>query len=360
MMQNIDYLIVGQGVAGTLLAHFLLENGQDIRVVDLPMPGATSRIAAGIVNPVTGRRLVLSWHYPKLYPFAKQTYLGLESKLGIKIWEDRKIFRALHHVFEENEWERRSAFPENGPFYESSEADVGLADAVQPAHAWGITRQAAQVHLPALVQAYRQFLREKSLLLEAGFRFESLILEEKTVVWEGLRAKKIVFCEGHHITQNPFFNYLPFVPTKGDLLLVKLANWPTTDLVKHELFVVPLPNGLFWVGSTNETVYTDVMPSARSFEKLQSKLKSFLKIPFEVVAHQSGIRPTVIDRRPTLGIHPSYPPLAVFNGLGTKGASLGPFFANEIAQHLLNGQALDEEVDIRRFLSTPAAQHRRI
>jgi glycine/D-amino acid oxidase-like deaminating enzyme len=35
-----------------------------------------------------------------------------------------------------------------------------------------------------------------------------------------------------------------------------------------------------------------------------------------------------------VGIHPVYAQLAVFNGLGTKGVSLAPYFAREFVKYL--------------------------
>ncbi|MEL7021711.1 MAG: hypothetical protein AAGK47_08885, partial [Bacteroidota bacterium] len=62
-------------------------------------------------------------------------------------------------------------------------------------------------------------------------------------------------------------------------------------------------------------------------------------------------RPTVKDRRPFLGKHPDFSRLAIFNGLGTKGASLGPYFAQQMTNHLLQQTALEPDVDITRFAS---------
>ena len=61
------------------------------------------------------------------------------------------------------------------------------------------------------------------------------------------------------------------------------------------------------------------------------------------------IRPTVADKRPLLGLHPTLPQLAIFNGLGTKGASLGPYFAEQMTNFLLDKQDLEHEANISRF-----------
>ena len=72
-------------------------------------------------------------------------------------------------------------------------------------------------------------------------------------------------------------------------------------------------------------------------------------LPFEIIDHQAGIRPTVKDRRPLLGVHPAHHQLAIFNGMGTKGVMLAPYFANHLVNHLENDDKLLPEIDIVRF-----------
>ena len=64
---------------------------------------------------------------------------------------------------------------------------------------------------------------------------------------------------------------------------------------------------------------------------------------------QAGIRPTVKDRRPLIGRHEEKSNLYIFNGMGTRGVMLAPFFANQLAKHIEEGESLDPEVDIKRF-----------
>ena len=360
-----DYIIVGQGLAGTLLAHFLLLENKKVLVMDQALPGATSSIAAGIINPVTGRRIAKSWRFEALYDFAKMTYRELEGLLGIQLWFDRNILRALHNTFEANEWDRRGAFPEYGPFFEDH-ADLGNYEGkIAAAHAWGELKYCAQVSLPDLVKKYREQLLEKGIFMEAVFDYQLIDFQQNSVVYKNIAAEKIIFCEGARATENPFFNHLPFVPTKGELLLLKIPGAKFEKILKHHLFLVPLPgtyvdsgspenaapaSDIYWAGSTSRFEYADAFPSEDHKAELLEKLKKTLLVPFEIVAHQAGIRPTVSDVRPFLGLHPKYQQLAIFNGLGTKGSSLGPYFAKQMADYLCGKGRLDDEVDIKRFL----------
>lgn len=339
-----------------------MEN-KKILVIDQPLPGATSTIAAGIVNPVTGRRIAKSWRFEELYNFAKKTYRELENLLGVQLWTDRNIVRALHNTFEENEWDRRGAYPEYEAFFEEN-AELGNMDGkVQAAHAWGEMRYCAQVSLPDLVKNYRKRLIANGSFLEEVFDYQLIEFHQDGVFYKNICAEKIVFCEGARATRNPYFKHLPFVPTKGELLLVKIQGANFEKILKHHLFLVPLPNtyfeigseneslaDIYWAGSTSRFEFDDPFPSEEHKAELLEKLEKTLQVPYEILAHHAGIRPTVSDVRPFLGLHPEYNRLAIFNGLGTKGSSLGPFFAHQMAQFLLGNCQLDKEVTIQRFL----------
>lgn len=347
--QKLDFLIIGQGLAGSLLSYFLMKKGKSLKVLDFPHQGRTSNIAAGLINPVTGRRIAKSWRFEDLLPFARQTYKALEAELGIPLWHDRQIARALHTVFEENEWLRRSSFPE---FTDYLHDEPELGDTKQflnQPHAWGELRLAAQVELPRLIECWQDKLKSEGLFVSEDVDYGQFEMHEQGVHYKGLSASMAIFCEGGKAVANPFFNYLPFLVTKGELLLVKIPSYQTAWIIKHNLFLIPLANGLFWVGATSRYEFDGPLPSPQGREWLLAELGKTLTVPFEVMDHLAGIRPTVADVRPLLGQHPSCPQLAIFNGLGTKGALMGPFFAKQMADNLLGAGNLDAEVNIARF-----------
>ena len=64
-MPERDAIIVGQGLAGTTLAWCLLEAGLSVLVTDREEEVTSSKIAAGLITPITGQRLALSWQVDK-------------------------------------------------------------------------------------------------------------------------------------------------------------------------------------------------------------------------------------------------------------------------------------------------------
>lgn len=348
-MSNKTYLIVGQGIAGTLLTYFLLQNGQNVIVIDNFHQNAASKAAAGIINPITGRHYIKSWKIDELLPFAQQTYQELENLLQIQFYNKRNVIRTFANPKEENDWLTHSIEP-GYQKYIADRADIGnYKDKTNPAFGYGEVLQGAQVHLPVLISQFRNFLISKKYLIEEVFDFEQLILAKQGIRYKNITADKLIFCEGIKAKENPYFNYLPFHGDKGEALIVRIPNAHFEKILKQQIFIVPLGNdNLYWVGATNHARFNDESPSKEGKNYLLKHLQNLLQIPFEIIDHVSAVRPTVRDRRPFLGLHPQFPQLGIFNGLGTKGASLAPFFSHHFMQFLLGLHPLDESVDIKR------------
>ena len=175
------------------------------------------------------------------------------------------------------------------------------------------------------------------------------MVDDESISFGDLKAKKIIFCEGQNGRFNPYFNFLPFEVSKGEILIAHIPKLKSEQIIKDKLIIAPLGNDLYWCGSNYEWNALDDSPTEHIKKDLIEKLKSTLTIDFEIVEHLAAIRPTVKDRRPFLGVHPKISPLAIFNGLGTKGASLGPYWANHFAEFLCEGILLNKEVNIDRF-----------
>jgi glycine oxidase len=346
---KVDYLIVGQGIAGTLLAHFLRKQGLSILVVDDAYKRSATQVAAGIINPITGRRYVKSWLVDQLIPFAKKTYQEIEEIIGVECFHENRILRSLFNHREESDWLIRTA----DPLYEDymlDTVDLGAyAQQTEPAYSYGEVQHAAQVDIGTIAKYYRQILEADHQFRELQFDYEALEIKPEGIQYEDVEANQIVFCEGAKAKQNPFFNYLPFGGAKGEVLIIRIPDIQFEKILKHRVFMVPLSDGTYWIGATYDWKYDhdETTPEGKQF--LKDRLDDFLQLPYEIVEHKAAIRPTVKDRRPFLGRHPQLAPLTIFNGLGTKGASLGPFWAAHMTQFLLNNRILDKTVDIRRF-----------
>jgi glycine oxidase len=345
-----DYLVVGQGVAGTLLSHRLMKAGKSVHVVDNRHEGAASAVAAGLINPVTGKLVVKSWRIDELLPAARQLYRELEKHLGIAILNERPIIRQFLKVKEENQWQLRLSMEEYDAYIQQAPKLDEFKSILKLEGLCGAILGGGNAHLGRLIAAFRDLLLQKDALSQEKFDFEKLTIEKDQIAYGGISAKKIIFCEGAEGRFNPLFDFLPFDLVKGEALLIKIPELELPYIFKSgRLFLVNIEKDVYWVGSTYQWDKLDNQPTEAKKEELLTQLNEFLKIPYELLEHRAAIRPAVKDRRPLLGPHPEYPNVFIFNGLGTKGASLAPFWSKHLVEHLEEGKKIDSEVEVKRF-----------
>ena len=338
-------LIVGQGIAGTVLAWTLMQRGVAVQIADAGFPHQSSGAAAGIINPVTGKRFVKSWRFDTFFPAARATYQAMETELHCAIWQELPILRVLENAQQANDWAARMAVPEYAAVL-GERPDAGpWSSFLSPGLQTGEIRQAARVDFPQLLSTFRQKAAAEGLLQT----HQMTPVAAKTLAAD---FDYIIFCEGHRGLDNPFFPNLPWQLSKGDGLLFRFEE-PAADglqeMVKRNLMLAPLGDGLFWAGATYQWTFRDDGTSEPEQISIEERLSGMLSAPYRVVKRFGAIRPTVKDRRPFIGISPLHPKMIIFNGLGTKGALLAPYWAGHLADCLLSGKEIDAEVNIARF-----------
>lgn len=347
-MAQFDYIIVGQGVAGSILDFSLRKNGLQGVVIDNGHKDAASKVAAGVINPLTGRKYVKSWMIDDLLPRAQEIYGQLSKLIGVPLFQDRNVIRALYNAQEENEWELKSSLKETQQF-RVEEADLEDFDSIiNKRFSYGELTSGMQVHLPVLINAYRQFLGKYKFIVQQEFDFDKLKINEDFVTYETLQAESIIFAEGYRVKSNPYFSHLAHEPSKGEALIIKVENCNPSKILKQKLSIVPFGDGIFWVGSGYEWEFENADPTQSEKEKMIGILKDNLSVPFEVIDHIAAIRPTVLDRRPFIGPHYNHKNVYIFNGFGTKGASLVPFWAEHLMRHLCFKEPISPQVSLER------------
>ena len=350
MSENKRYncLIVGQGLAGTVLGHELQRRGFSVFFVDKGHAEAASYAAAGMWNPIVFRRLNKSWRADDLIPVADDFYKDLEKKLSATLRYPKNIARVFPDNEAANDFHARSAEPGFEHFLKTTSLPEVDADFTFQ-HGYGVVEKAGYLDLRVLLEKYREWLKLENLIEESEFEIEELQLKTTGIGYRSIVADKAVFCEGHLGTDNPYFGYLPLHKNKGELLTVKIPGLSHRSIVNNGQFLLPVGDDLYRVGATYEWKSADLTTSDEAREKLLSKLKEVVKAPIEVVEHRAGIRPTTQDRKPLIGVHPENERLLLFNGLGTKGVMNAPYFAINFADSLQGKSELDPEVNIERF-----------
>ena len=342
-----DIIIVGQGICGTVLSSALMQQHQKVLVIDDGNKKAASKIASGVINPVTGRRIVKTWQIDTVMPAAVRMYEALEKKLGTSIVKQCNIIN--FHASEQMQKAFEDRIAENPTYLSTQPLPNTIAAAFEAPFGHTVIDPCWLVNLENLLHYWRQNLIEKKAFIEDVFDFKKLDNKADHIVYDKYTANKIIFCEGAKGQENPYFKQLPFAPNKGEALLVKINDLDNRYIYKKAVSIVPWKNAVFWVGSNYEWDNYNDDPSPSFKEKTITALNEWLTIPYEVIDHIAGIRPANTQRRPFIGMHPVFKNIGIFNGMGTKGCSLAPYFAEQMTKHILNQTPIDNEATIDRF-----------
>ncbi|TLV03620.1 NAD(P)/FAD-dependent oxidoreductase [Dyadobacter luticola] len=345
-----DYLIVGQGIAGTSIAFHLHDLGKRILIIGDSSIPSSSKIAAGIFNPLTGKKLVKTWLADDLFPYAKAFYADLENRLGGKFLHEISVYRPFRSIAEQNTYLAQTADPGIAP-YVAEHSSANVTDYIHADYGGLEVIKSGWVDLPVLLEKTRDFFLDRGQFLDETFHVEDIYVEPDHISWQNRTFGKVIFCQGFMALQNDFFNWLPFAPVKGQLLEVATEKTLKPYIINQGIFMLPVSVNTFRVGATYSWDPLDWEPTESATAELQEKMGSLLKTSYEIRSAAAGIRPSVKDRRPLIGIHPEYSNIAIFNGLGTKGVTLAPFFANQLAQHLEDGKELNPLINIKRYFS---------
>jgi len=344
---NLDYLIIGQGICGTMLSWNLMRAGKTVMVVDDSKPYTASKVASGVINPVTGRRIVRTWEIDTIMPFAVKAYQQLETELDVSLIRQSNILdfhptpqmmlAFQERLIEEKEYLRVPEHTELLKQYFNFDFGVGE---INPC--W-------LIDLHTLLDCWRARLKTANALLEQHFDWKDCRIGEDGISYGDLHASAIICCEGAAGFQNPYFQLLPYAPNKGQAIIAEIKDLPTTNIYKQGINLVPWKNNQWWIGSTYEWNFTDTRPSPDFRQKIDTYLQHWLKLPYTILDHIAAERPANMERRPFVGMHPVHSTIGLFNGMGTKGCSLAPYFAQQFTAALVNNEAIMPAADVRRF-----------
>jgi glycine oxidase len=346
-VREVDYLIVGQGLAGSVLACLLQMAGKRVLVIDNAHRTAASLSAAGIINPITGKRLNRPLLIDQLLADAFSIYPSIEQFLGASFFRRRTVLRLLQSAEEQQQWKERFSTGGYSKY-------LGSLDCPRfsPDEAWfgGFEiLMAAQLDVPMLVRHTRRTLAAADALVESEFDYREISLSSLSVQWKRYTAKAVIFCEGYKLTENPFFRAVQLSPAKGELLTLRAPDFNDDRMIQRGKWLFRSSAGEVKAGTTYTWDRLDESPTRSAREEIERSIRGFAGFDFEVIAHTAGVRPVIrVDNRPVIGTHPKDCRIAVFNGLGSKGALQAPFASRQLIDNLEKGRPIHPEFDVCR------------
>ena len=347
---NVDVILVGQGLAGSILAWQLIQRRFNVVVIDENHRGSASMVAAGLINPITGMRLVKSWNVDSCLPVALDFFRSLETILQLPLYHEKTILRLFSGVQEQKAYAKRHLQADYQDYLGSSHEPDGIQPDSSPLGGFNI-HKSGYLDTKALLIALKNYLRQRQQLIETPLSYADINIVKSKVSWKNITSDHLVFCEGHRISGNPWFSWLPLQPAQGEILTLKTRKPLPDKIINCGKWLLPIEPDKIKVGATFQWQPIDGVPTAAGKHQLLEACRhmGWESNNGDVVEHLCGVRPGTRDKRPFLGLHPQYPQLSVFNGFGAKGSLWIPYYAQLFAEHLRGSAKLPDEVDIKRF-----------
>lgn len=341
-----NYLIIGQGLAGTLLAHELMKANESFVVIDKFNESTSTKVAAGMFNPISGKRMVKSWNADALLHDTFIAYAELEKLLNCKLLFQQNIYQLFGSVKEQNDLSSRlddKDFEQHINLFPTKEFNLNdVFGAFE-------IKETGWVHTRVLIEKMRELLLSKNCLLDENFEYHHLEQIADGWLYNGIKTKYIIFCEGYKNIHNPYFKYLPFVLCKGEVFTIKCNGLTKNKIIKKGIYLVNLYDDVYKVGATYEWNDLTENTSIQGKSFLEEKLNELLKVPYQILNHESNIRPTTKDRKAIIGEHPKNKNMFILNGLGTKGVMHAPYLSKQLLSTIILGNKIEKEVNIMRF-----------
>lgn len=346
-MLNVEYLIVGQGVAGSCLALKLMRENKSFLVIDADKNKA-STVAVGAYNVVVLKRFALIWHAAEQLKLMHAYFGEFERLLNQNYVSEMPTYRIFKDPAEIVSWQRKALNADLKPYLNDEITKTEIKDLdIQLGYAE--VKQTGRIKLEACLNDFKNYLIENELYLNQNFDYAELKINTDGVSYKDIFARKIVFCEGFGVKNNPYFNYLPVIGVKGEVLKIKTKTPVPKGIWKAYNFLMPVDGNVCYTASTYDRDDLTPEPTEKGKLEIEQHLVEMYKNDYEILEHTAGIRPTVVDRRPLLGEHPVMKNVYILNGMGTRGTLLAPQMTEFLYDSVEHQKPIEKEADIRRF-----------
>jgi len=348
-MSDLDCIIVGQGLAGSTLALRLWSEGWKVLVVDREDPVTSSKIAAGLITPITGKNLTRSWRLEEALEAAASFYQTAEGLLGGQFWYPKPILRVFRDVAEVSDWQAKKTDPGYTPFLSRPEVSPERIGAWLNAGHGGFEMQGGgYVDVRVFIKSAQRFLKSNGLFQAGEVSCQDVKAATGGVLWNGVPAKYLIYCQGFQGAQNRFFDWVAFRSAKGEVLDIEMVGFSAKRIINSGGWVLPVGGNRFRTGSTYSWDPLDCKPTKGGRRRVEKNLRRLLSADYTVLDHQAAVRPIINASKALVGLHPKHDRVGFFNGLGSKGALYAPYFSAQLTAHLVEGAPLEEGLDIRK------------
>ena len=347
---NTDYLIIGQGLAGSLLAWELIKRNCNVIIIDNGLENA-SQVAAGLINPITGQRFVKSFGIDYLLPTAKNYYEELAYTFQQSFYIEKTMIRIFNNNKESNSAIKRLDQADYHPYLGKLDTSPNTLNNICSPFGFIEQNETGYLLIKDLLACFKDFFITNECYKQATVAYQDIQIEP-LIKWQDITAKRIIFCEGYHSGYNPWFSLLPFQLVKGEILTLRHTQPLSNKILNFGNWLIPLDNQLFRIGATFDRENINDLPTelgkSSLIRSLQTITNSFIEI--DEIKHQANIRPCTLDKEPFIGHHPLHPQISIFNGFGAKGSLQLPWYTQKFSDALLKGTPIPSAIN--RYYAT--------
>ena len=349
--RKFDCIIFGGGLAGALLSWTFIKNGKNPLLVNKTGLSNCSQVAAGLVNPIGGRRMNLVWEAENQIPFAIETYGNLARQFETNFFYPRSIMRLLGDSETRSLWRAKSNLKAYRHWIldHSSFSKPELPFSTD--FFFGI-KGGGYLDIPHLLSRLHTDLENRGNLISDQFDYSDLSIKYNGVHWKSIQAPIAIFADGWLGSKNPWLSFIPFRPAKGVIGKIKTNVDFQDTVIVNRFFLLPRNDDSIQVGATYAWDKLDDVPDSNSIAELESFLNGHLENDWKWIEVGAGVRPSIPGAKPVVGRHPEEGRIFVFNGFGSKGATQIPLLAQGLHDSIWNGSPLPEESSPYRFWKT--------
>ena len=336
-----DFLVIGAGIVGQMLARSLVQRKQRVCIAHDPALPGSSSVAAWMINPVTGIRFVPSWRVETFLPSAIKTYHEIKRENNSAIWHPLSIVRMFQGEDEWPRWQKKRLRPDVRHYVSEEFSNEPKVNGVRHDSGGVVFHSGGWANLtPWLHSQLKNPPAGMEILTGTPSRSD---LENSRLEFQGRSFERVISCTGYSPLK------LSWKPAKGELLTVRIPGLSLDQILLRGIFVIPLGNEYYRAGATYEwdDITSDVTEKGVRF--ISEKLSALVTLPFELIDAQCGIRPILQDARPVVGLDPLDPRFGICNGFGSKAALMAPWVCDHFAEHLVSDTPLDRDINLSRL-----------
>jgi glycine/D-amino acid oxidase-like deaminating enzyme len=299
-----------------------------------------------MINPVSGKRLVTEADAEGKLKEVRTYYEALGAELGVRLIRELSILAVHQSAEEAATWQQRMSEDHGYLFDYRGDYAGGL---MEPVFGSGVIEPVFLVDAQLMISAMHGWLEGQGRLVKKEIEYSEIFVHENFVDVGGIRCETLIFCEGAAGAGNPWFRALPWSLNKGQMMTAKIPSLPRGRIYQGGQKMVPYREEDWWLGASFEWDYQEEGPTAAYRDQTIRQLGQWYKGEIEVTGHYSALRPSSVDKRPFVGLHPCEPRIGIMNGMGSKGYMQGPGCAMAMAGFLVRGEGLTAGMDVGRY-----------